>query len=140
MFVLDTDPFSLYMRGHAEIARRIALHRSTDIAISVVTVEEVLSGWYSVIRQARDTKTEIMAYDGLFLAVQTIKKLAVVPFTADAIHRFHDLRKQHRRLGRMDLAIAAIAVEFGATLVTRNRADFEQIQDLQIEDWSLPAS
>ncbi len=35
----------------------------------------------------------------------------------------------------MDLRIAAIAIEHAATLVTRNRRDFERIDELAIEDW-----
>ena len=138
MFILDTDHFSLHVRGHAGISSRIVARTPAEVAISVVTVEEALTGWYSVLRQAKEIRREIHAYAGLFQMVQAIKKLEVIPFSPNAVQRFHDLRKQHRRLGRMDLAIAAIALEFGATLVTRNLVDFEQIPGLQIEDWSEP--
>jgi tRNA(fMet)-specific endonuclease VapC len=36
----------------------------------------------------------------------------------------------------MDLKIGAIALTYPAILLTRNQRDFQQIPDLQIEDWT----
>jgi tRNA(fMet)-specific endonuclease VapC len=38
----------------------------------------------------------------------------------------------------MDLSIAAITLEYDGIVVTRNRRDFEQVPDLEIQDWSQP--
>ena len=35
----------------------------------------------------------------------------------------------------MDLKIASIALAHDAIVLTRNRVDFEQVPNLQVEDW-----
>ena len=45
LYVLDTDTLSLFEREHPTVVARVAKHAPSEIAISVVTVEEQLSGW-----------------------------------------------------------------------------------------------
>ena len=67
------------------------------------------------------------------------RKLPVLPFSRAAVDRYLSLKKTLPRLGKHDLAIASIALESNATVVSRNRQDFEQVQNLRIEDWSVPS-
>lgn len=47
---------------------------------------------------------------------------------------FTSLRQQKLHIGTLDLRIAAVALAAGATLVTRNRRDFDRAPGLVIED------
>lgn len=49
-------------------------------------------------------------------------------------------RAQKIKVGTQDLRIVAIALSQNATVITRNKRDFERIPALNIEDWSLPTS
>ena len=64
-------------------------------------------------------------------------KFALVPLTVSGVTRFEQLVRAKLNVKRNDLRIAAIALELGATIVTRNRRDFGRIPGLAIEDWSV---
>ncbi len=136
LFVLDTDHISLLQRGHPLVASRILATPPAQLAVSVITFEEQLGAWYTQIRRARDPEKMARAYEGLLNVLNDAKRLHILPFSRAAIERYRNLRQVHRRIGRMDLAIAAIVIENGAILVTRNRVDFEPIEGLAFEDWS----
>jgi tRNA(fMet)-specific endonuclease VapC len=137
MWALDTDTLTLWFRGQPLVVRRVEAHPADDLAITIVTVEEVLSGWYRLIRQARDDDKLVRAYHWLQQSVEFLRHTRILPFDRSASRHFHELRKQHRTIGTNDLRIAAIALASGATLVSRNLSDFGPITGLNIEDWSL---
>ena len=109
---------------------------SEPLATSVISIEEQLTGWYTQLRQSRDLDRIARAYASLSDVIEQAKNIRVLPFPREALDRFVALRKKYPRLGRQDLAIAAIVLHNEATLVTRNRQDFEQIDGLKFEDWS----
>lgn len=137
LFILDTDHLVLLAQGHAAVTQRCLGVPAGDLAISIVSIEEQLGGWYTMVRKARHSLDRLeRAYRGLSQTIEIAASLRVVPFTRAALERHVELKRSLRRVGRMDLAIAAIALEHGATIVTRNRSDFEQVPGLLIEDWS----
>ena len=138
LYVLDTDHLTLLRQGHAEVVARVAATPQTDIAI--ISIEEQFRGWFTQVRKARDAARLARAYAGLFDVIDMAKTLPVLPFSPAAVDRYVDLKKTLPRLGKQDLAIASVALEFNATLVTRNRQDFKLVPNLPIEDWSVQTS
>ena len=64
-------------------------------------------------------------------------RFAIVPMTVTARTQFDQLVGAKLNVKHNDLRIAAIAVQLGATVVTRNRRDFARVPGLLIEDWSI---
>jgi len=136
LYVLDTDHLTLLGYGDPQVVTRLAATPVADRAITIISVEEQLRAWFTQVRQARDSDRLARAYEGLLQVIQMAKTLRVLPFSRAAVDRYLDLRKRLPRLGKHDLAIAAVVLEFHGTVVTRNRQDFEQVPHLRIEDWS----
>jgi tRNA(fMet)-specific endonuclease VapC len=138
LYVLDTDHLSLYRYGHLEVSAHIEATPADQLVVTIITIEEQPRAWYTQVRRSRDRDQLARAYQGLFEVAETSKFIRVLPFTSGAVERYLDLRRQLPRLGKMDLSIAAIALEYDGIVVTRNRRDFEQVSHLQLEDWSQP--
>lgn len=136
LWVLDTDALTFWLRGRESIAARIAATPPQQLAVTIITVEEVLGRWYTQIRQARDDQQLARAYQALHEALEFFRSIRILPFNLPEIRRYRQLRTQHRRIGTNDLHIAAIVLEQQAILVTRNTTDFADISGLQLEDWS----
>lgn len=138
LYVLDTDHLTLLRKGHADVVRRVTAMPPSDIAITIISIEEQFRGWFTQVRKARDADRLARAYEGLWDVIDMARRLPVLPFSRSAVDRYADLKRALPRLGKQDLAIASVALEFNATVVTRNRQDFEQVPHLGIEDWSVP--
>jgi tRNA(fMet)-specific endonuclease VapC len=136
LVVLDTDVLTLYQLGDPAVVRRVQSRALSQLGVSVISIEEELTGWYTRLRRARKRDQLVRVYQRLTDSVRFLARFQILSFTEPAILRYEDLRATHRRLGKNDLRIAAIVLEANASLATRNLRDFRQIKSLQIEDWS----
>jgi tRNA(fMet)-specific endonuclease VapC len=136
-YLLDTDIFSLFLRNDVNVVRNVIAHLSRSIAVSIITVQEVCDGWVAAINQAKTPARLAATYARLTDTINELRNWSVVSFSVGAITRYSALKQQKLNAGGNDLRIASIALELGATVVTRNRRDFSRIPGLVIEDWSI---
>ena len=109
LYVLDTDTLSLFQRGHASVCAPAARQRPEDLAVAVITIEEQLSGWYSLLRRSRSPNQLAAVYRRLAENVAFLARVKILTFTESAISRFEKLRAEKLGIAAMDLRIAAIA-------------------------------
>jgi tRNA(fMet)-specific endonuclease VapC len=135
-FVLDTDTISLLQRGHPKVAARVGSHDPAEVATTIISVEEQLSGWNTLLRRAKTAKELVPVYERMTETVRFFARLPLLTFTEVAANVYERLRKQKPRTARMDLRIAAIALAHRAAVVTRSTSDFLDIEGLLVEDWT----
>ena len=51
-YILDTDTLSLFQQGHPRVSQQCRGRPPADLAITVISVEEQLSGRYAGLRKA----------------------------------------------------------------------------------------
>ncbi len=137
-FLLDTDTLSLLEQGHAAVLRQVNSHPATDLAVSAITIQEQMQGFQAALARARNHQQLAHAYDMLVTRLLPVwTQFPVLSFTEPAILRFEQLHSLKLNVGLMDLRIAAIALENGLTVVTRNQRDFGRVPGLATVDWSV---
>jgi tRNA(fMet)-specific endonuclease VapC len=135
-YVLDTDTLQLFKDGHPQVVARVRAAAPPDRAISVITVEEQLSGWYAQLRQAKKPERLAWAYRCLAAPVRFLSQVQIIDFDEPTIRRCERLKKLKHKVRKMDLRIAATVLEQVALLVTRNLRDFQRVPGLRVEDRS----
>ena len=136
LYILDSDHLSLYQRGHVSLGQRLIMVPSDQIAITVISVEELIRGRLAQIRKATKPQERVDAYYWFMRTVEFLRDFIVLGYDAQAEACFQSLLAQKIRIGTQDLKIAAIALSQEATLLTRNQQDFERVTGLTIDNWS----
>jgi tRNA(fMet)-specific endonuclease VapC len=136
LFVLDTDILTLLETSSSNVRQHVDSHTPEELAITVISIEEKLTGWYTFIRKATTSDRLLHGYRRLKEAVELCKHLRILPFSSAAFEKYETLKSQRLGVKKMDLYIAAIVLIENGVLVTRNRQDFAKIPDLRLEDWT----
>jgi tRNA(fMet)-specific endonuclease VapC len=138
MTAFDTDVLTECLAGNAVFAERLAAIPSDEQVVPIVVVEELVRGRLNVIRQAESGKARVSvdrAYRLFEETLDDIRELRVLSLTPAAEALVKEWRGRKVRASTHDLRIAACCVTSSATLVTRNRRDFQNIPGLAVEFW-----
>jgi tRNA(fMet)-specific endonuclease VapC len=108
-------------------------------AVTIITVQELFNGWTGRINTAALTELPGL-YNKLWSTMTYLQTVEILDFTLDADACLRRLMRDNPPLRKnrlqKDMRIAAIALSLNATVVTRNRKDFELVPGLTIVDWT----
>lgn len=134
--LIDSNIFIALERRGLRIAALEVLVPAESLAISAITVSELLTG---VLRAPLGARRDARAV----FVESIITRIPIVPFNLEAA-RTHarigaDLATAGRSIGAHDLMIAAIAMTHGYAVFTDNLREFQRVSDLSIQrpNWSL---
>ena len=136
LYLLDTDYISLLQRGHPTASAKYRTMKDEAVFVSVISYEEQLRGRLAVVSQSKTSESLLNAYYRLREMQEYFCRFRLLGFTDAEYAIFTVLRQTHRRRGTMDLRIAATALANDAILVTRNKQDFADIENLKLENWA----
>jgi tRNA(fMet)-specific endonuclease VapC len=138
LWILDTDHASLFLAGNKSITAQVA-KRSNNVAITVVTVQELFNGWVGRLNNPAQATKITQLYTKLWETTEFIKVITVLNFDKNVEDCYQILRQSSKNLAKnkieKDLRIASIALTQNAMVVTRNYKDFFKIPNLKIENW-----
>ena len=132
-YMLDADTCSYVMKRSSDVLlKRLKKTPVSDGCISVITKSELLYGVEVSPRRQQDDKA-LTAF---------LRYVEVLDFRDEAAPHYARIRAQLRTSGTMiganDRFIAAHARSLGLTLVTNNTREFGRVQNLAIENWTVP--
>jgi tRNA(fMet)-specific endonuclease VapC len=130
-YLLDTNIVIYVIKRRPPQARRLFNQHAQHMAISVITLAELLHG----VEKSSNPAVNLAVVEDFCSRVEI---LAYSPKTA---RHYGDIRAALERegtpIGVNDLHIAAHARSEGLTLVTHNTREFTRVPALQVEDWAL---
>ena len=135
LWILDTNHVTHLQNSHPNVLKHLSTVNPKDVAITAITAEEQIRGWFKVMNVNSDRC--VWAYKGFKDTLTYLKKVNVLDFDENAYQIYRDLKRKLTNVGTKDLQIAAIALSVNGIVVTSNHRDFCKVPDLQIEDWTI---
>ena len=138
LYVLDSDTVRLLRDRDPKVeARYHAVTAPDEVATTVITVHESVMGWHTYLLKARGPADIAFGYAELARSVRGFTRMTILEYPVAAVARFESLKRLKLNIGNNDVRIAAIALEAGGIVITRNLRDFRRVSGLACEDWSV---
>ena len=131
MYLLDTNIVSYWMRGNESVIDRIRSCSPSDLALSTITLAEILYGIEKSPLKKKERLLKIEKISSL-LEIYSFDEMAAAEY---AVIRAR-LEKKGTVISERDTQIASIAMANKLTVVTHNVKEFSRIPKLKVEDWA----
>ncbi len=139
MLVLDTNHINVFMYPHERRDRlqsRLISATGHEVVTTVITLQETLDGWITMVKKDIPAAKQVPYYKSLLDITTFFADWDILPFDEAAATEFDRLKATKiKRIGTMDLKIAAITLCNNAILLTANMSDFRNVPNLRVEDW-----
>lgn len=131
MLILDSNTISYYFRGDPQVVPRLQALRPADLGVPAIVEYELRYGLLRLPAQAAAPRLAALA--------QLLQAMQLLPFDSEcATHAARirvTLEAAGTPIGPHDTLIAATALRYQATLVTRNVREFSRVPGLQWLNW-----
>lgn len=131
MLILDTNTISYYFRGDPKIVPRLQAVRPADLGVPAIVEYELRYGLLRLPKEAAEPRLAALE--------KLLRPLQILPFDHEcamvAAQIRADLELAGTPIGPHDTLIAATALRFQATLVTRNVREFSRVSGLALLNW-----
>jgi tRNA(fMet)-specific endonuclease VapC len=131
MLILDSNTISYYFRGDPQVVPRLQALRPADLGVPAIVEYELRFGLLRLPLVAAAPRLGALA--------QLLRTLQILPFDSECAIQAARIRAELEAagtpIGPHDTLIAATALRYQATLVTRNVREFSRVVGLQYMDW-----
>lgn len=131
MLILDSNIISYYLRGDPQIVPRVQALAPAEVGVPAIVEYELRYGLLRLPQEAAKPR--------LAALMQLLQPMQRLPFDSDcAAHAARiraELEVAGTPIGPHDTLIAATALRYQATLVTRNVREFSRVSGLQWLNW-----
>lgn len=131
MWVLDSNTISYYFRGDLQVVPRMQVLRPADLAVPAIVEYELRFGLVRLPPEASAPRLAALA--------QLFRPMQMLPFDSECAAIAGQIRAtleaEGTPIGPHDILIAATALRYQGTLVTRNVREFSRVPGLQWVNW-----
>jgi tRNA(fMet)-specific endonuclease VapC len=131
MLILDSNTISYYFRGDSQVVPHLQALSPADVGVPAIVEYELRYGLLRLPPEAANSRLAALA--------ALLRPMQVLPFDSEcAAHAARiraELEAAGTPIGPHDTLIAATALRYQATLVTRNVREFSRVPGLQWLNW-----
>jgi tRNA(fMet)-specific endonuclease VapC len=132
-YLVDTNVLSAVATNSVEsVVQRLRSIRRQDLATCDVVLHEVRFG---LAANSAIADSLSVIYEALFDSLTILPTDQAVWLRAASIRA--NLQHRGKPIGPYDLLIAAVAAQHNLILVTNNKREFDNVEGIQVEDWSI---